>query len=77
MGMGRGMSSASSGMSICLSHYIRCTCLDGKVRGKRHRDCDGWGVLLEELPPRPQRGQMGLLGVETCSGVPRELVAEG
>lgn len=52
-------------MSVCLSHYIRCTCdLDGKVKGKKHRDCDGWGVLLEELPPRPQwlrRGQMRLL----------------
>lgn len=38
---------------VCFSHYVRCRCdLEGKIRGKRCPDCDGWGVLLEELPPR-------------------------
>ena len=54
-------------MSVCLRWYVRCSCLDGKVRGRRHRDCDGWGVLLEELPPRPERGQMPLLAEGVAS----------
>ena len=38
---------------VCFSHYVRCRCdLEGKIRGKRCPDCDGWGVLLEGLPPR-------------------------
>lgn len=52
-------------MPVCLAYYIRCTCdLEGRVDGKKPRDCDGWGVLLEELPPRPahvRRGQLRLI----------------
>jgi hypothetical protein len=34
--------------------YLRCICdLDGKIRGKKCQRCDGWGVTLEQLPPRP------------------------
>lgn len=51
-------------MSVCLAYYVRCSCdLEGKLNGKKHRDCAGWGVLLEELPPKPahtRRGQLGL-----------------
>lgn len=51
-------------MSVCLAYYVRCTCdLEGKVNGKKCRYCDGWGVLLEELPPRPDFTPPGQLGL--------------
>lgn len=43
-------------MSVCyaIPMYTRCRCdLDGKVGGKKCKDCGGFGVLLEELPPKP------------------------
>jgi hypothetical protein len=37
--------------------YIRCICdLDGKLHGERCPHCAGWGVLLRELPPKPDPG---------------------
>jgi hypothetical protein len=50
-------------MSACyaIPMYIRCRCnVDGKINGKKCPDCGGFGVLLEELPPRPTLGQLEL-----------------
>jgi hypothetical protein len=48
-------------MTVYFSHYIRCGCdLEGKLNGARCQYCDGWGILLSEMPPTPIPGQQPL-----------------
>ncbi len=66
-------------MSICLAYWIRCPCcdLDGKVRGRKCQACDGWGILHEELPPKPvnllmRPRQADLFGSPTINSIPQQ-----
>ncbi len=60
-------------MSVCLAYWVRCPCcdLDGEVNGRKCQDCDGWGILMEELPPKPLQpieGEQMRLGLNSIEG---------